>query len=407
MHRCSLFKHWCSSAEIDQSFGAYGPFLTQNLSGKNTFFILHWLSAHDSNAKRQAHRVIKEWVSTKKSTRVLMIAPRDEVENWLHPKDKQVLELALIPQLPFSYCMMHNNAPHFLHLLEPTSIVLFVNKESMQLDPIDWPAFKSDLTEWAHSLHIELSIPDWTNKLFLERAFPTHHPRASEEGHESGCVYQFLDPFALRRSEEKHMIECGVPANLARLLDRANRHDYALSTLGILPNQLRTILQESTESPEEVWLDVNRTMFWAGYDIWKKRKQLVSAFWKHIAPTEWNRKSKDSRKRNHKKANPPQCVDPFHFLPKTHDFTKQRQTKCPCSITQRPMHRTLVKDIRTFATKYPKITFPNIMLSYRQSRPSTCEMQGKSHNFFITRSDHVRAQHDRGKRKLSVFSSCK
>ena len=182
-----------------------------------------------------------------------------------------------------------------------------------------------------------------------------------------------------------------IPADLARLLDRANRHDYALSTLGILPNQLRTILRESSDKPEEVWLDVSRTMFWTGYDIWKKRKKLVSAFWKHIAPEEWNKKKKDSRKKKHR-TNTSQCVDPFHFLSKSYDYTKQRQTKCRCSITHRPVHRTSMRDIPKFSTKYP-------ILEYPYYRPSKSEVQRNSSSFFMTRSDHVRAQHDRGKRK--------
>ena len=123
----------------------------------------------------------------------------------------------------------------------------------MLSDPIDWPSLKNNLRDWADSLHIELSIPDWTDKLFLERAFPSHGPRAApSEAHASGCIYRFFDALAPRRNEEKHMIEGGVPADLARLLDRANRHERSLSILGILPNQLSTIMRHSVEKPDEV-----------------------------------------------------------------------------------------------------------------------------------------------------------
>ena len=74
-----------------------------------------------------------------------MVAKTDEVESWLHPKNTQFLELARVPHHALFVTL--NNIPPRLQSIGPMSIVLALNKESMVLDPIDWPRFKDDLLE--------------------------------------------------------------------------------------------------------------------------------------------------------------------------------------------------------------------------------------------------------------------
>ena len=316
--------------------------------------------------------------------------PRSDVEKWLLAKDKQVLELV---QLPLSGPFIQVPS---LDDQNPPSILLFINKESMQADPINWDSFKTSLSNWACTHHLKILIPDWTDKLFLERVSPSHKPRASSEGHESDCVYKFIDPFAKKKNETNHFIENGIPAHEATLINSANRHNYALSTLGILPNQIRTILRihMPPKESEEAWNDISKSLFWAGYNIWKKRKKLTSKFWNEIAPKEWNEQRHKKKKKKKKKVNPSQCLDPFHFLTKTNDFTKQKITKCPCSLIKRQSKNSKSRDIRTLLNRFPTIHFPNVHDTNSPRLSSSFQLKR-----FKTRVDEIRDQHDRGKRR--------
>jgi hypothetical protein len=102
----------------------------------------------------------------------------------------------------------------------------------------------------------------------------------------------------------------------------AFQHPWFLGVLGILPNQLRTLLKESGhDCREEALLDISRTLFFSGYNIWKKRQILNSKFWKEIAPE--NRKHKSSNRKKRKVdevASQSKCKNPFHFLARHSNF---------------------------------------------------------------------------------------
>ena len=98
----------------------------------------------------------------------------------------------------------------------------------------------------------------------------------------SVSMINFYDTFAPR---ERPLNVGSVPPRAASLITQMNRHPRFLSLLGILPNQLRTLLKETGyENREEALLDLSRTLFFAGFRIWNKRQQLASRFWKDIAP---------------------------------------------------------------------------------------------------------------------------
>ena len=62
-----------------------------------------------------------------------------------------------------------------------------------------------------------------------------------------------------------------------------NRHPTFLGVLGILPNQLRSLLKETGhENREEALLDLSHTLFLAGFRVWKKRQQLANNFWNEV-----------------------------------------------------------------------------------------------------------------------------
>ena len=158
----------------------------------------------------------------------------------------------------------------------------------------------------------EYVIPDWTDKLFQERESLTHESR-SRRCDVPSClgVYKFFDSRAVRRKEERYLIDRGIPAEIAMLIDRSNRHEKSLSMIGILPNQFRKILHASTVNPDAAWNDISKTLFWSGYLVWKKRKALYRDFWNNIAPEEWNPRRKGKKQKRYANSS---CWDPFHFL---------------------------------------------------------------------------------------------
>jgi len=222
--------------------------------------------------------------------------------------------------------------------------VIALNKESLILDPIDWPVLKNELLEWAQRYCPELTINDETDNLFRERALPAHRARVGPS-HPPKPVgpYRFFCQSNMKK-EEKHFIDCGIPAELARKIDRTNRHEQGLSLLGILPNQLRAMLRNSTESiaeAEKAWTDVSKTLFWQGYSIWSMRRKLNAAFWKNIAPADWKKYKSDPSKsgkvkqsgypsrRKRKQKSSPSCANPFHFLDNAEIIAKKSQLTVP------------------------------------------------------------------------------
>ena len=78
----------------------------------------------------------------------------------------------------------------------------------------------------------------------------------------------FYDAFA---SEAPATLN-SIPFRAAELIRNANRHPCFLGALGILPNQLRTLLKESGHvNREEALLDMSRTLFFAGFRVWTKK----------------------------------------------------------------------------------------------------------------------------------------
>jgi hypothetical protein len=263
----------------------------------------------------------------------------------------------------------------------------------MLLDPIDWNAFRHDFREWAEHNVPEHEIPDWTDKLFQERESLAHESRRKRREVPSHLnIYKFFDPRAVIRKEERYLIERGIPAELAVLIDRSNRHEKSLSMIGILPNQFRKILQCSTANPEAAWNDISKTLFWSGYLIWKKRKALYKDFWQNIAPEEWNTHRKGKKqKRNAYSSN---CHDPFHFLGKLKDLSKQRLTRCYCSKSQTVNIHSVTHDIRSYLG-------PSVIHVSAQNKigGSLQDLLSNNQNNFQTQQDKIRNQHNRGRKR--------
>ena len=278
------------------------------------------------------------------------------------------------------------------------SIVLVINKESMLLDPIEWSVVKRDLREWAKGNNLILEIPAVANKRFLERTPLSHLPRKGHEPTEVMSVYHFFVPEKRSREENvTEMLRMGIPLELAKLLEKINNHSSWLSTLGILPNQLRSLLKTTTDQYDEAFQDISNTLFWQGYQIWKERRKLVSEYWKNVAPKDWqpefkkNKKAKSKRKRTiTMQLEAKKCTEPFHFMNLHSDYSQQKPTPCVCSRVQtKPqIHRfhdigTFFRGLETQSTSL-RAPIPNI------TKP----------NNYLTRQDKIRGEHDRKKKQV-------
>ena len=118
-----------------------------------------------------------------------------------------------------------------------------------------------------------------------------------------------------------------ISAQSMYLLNKINNFD---SKLLILPNQLRKLAQShAMDHIDESLVLLSETLFWEGYEVWKKRKSLVSDYWRNIAPKEWTHKERKLKKGKRKMLT--NCKSPFHYCEKTRFLSTQRRSMCACS----------------------------------------------------------------------------
>jgi hypothetical protein len=260
--------------------------------------------------------------------------------------DRSSFELA---RMRSGFSVNYAEVSHIDQVVEncEVSLLLSINRESLLIDPINWDQLKRDLSGWANETKINLEIRQSTEKLFLERTMPTHSARTStKQESKNPSIYHFFDPQYPQATELEHLLQHGIPFEIAKKIDSVNNHSALLSLLGILPNKLRLLLKESNHTEyDRAFEDISKTLFWQGYSLWSKRKLLSSHFWKNIAPEEWKphkKEHKNAKKRSDAKI-ASLCTNPFHFLRKYTDLSKQRPTRCFCSRVQTssPVHRFL------------------------------------------------------------------
>jgi hypothetical protein len=289
------------------------------------------------------------------------------------------------------------------------SLILAANKESMAIDPINWEIFTDKLQTWAQNwAHGLLTIPRHTDALFRERTHFHHPPRALSNQPlnvflNSISPINFYDAFAKTSTPPLP----SIPLRAAELIRKANCHPNFLGVLGILPNQLRTLLKESGyEYREEALLDISRTLFFAGFRIWTKRQHLNSIFWKEIAPE--NRKiqvSKRKKQRTEFMTSQSKCMNPFHFLVRHSILSQQRVTKCPCRNVIKSAKVYKSHSITKFVYKFPRIQLiiPTNQLNFMARNDiNRKNLISSNQPNFITRTDIIRKQHDRGKKRKST-----
>jgi hypothetical protein len=355
----------------DAPFGAK-LWIDANMHQGSNVFLFH--GPDDRINTKGLLEVLAESLATKLPTRYVCLVPSQEK---LPPN---FLELAIIH--PGAPLFGFNGSEGCLSTC-PMSIILAANKESLQVDPINWEKFTSKLYQCLNDEFI--TIPTMTEALFRERITLQHSPRILSKQAEniilkSCSLINFYDAFA---PTDKSLNIDSIPPIAAKLINQMNRHSRFLSLLGVIPNQLRTLLKENDyENREEILLDLSRTLFFAGFRIWDQRRKMTSRFWKDIAPENRNmflvKSKKKSKKEKEDYIAASQCTNPFHFLKRYRNLSNKRRTKCPCSLP----HAMHVPNI-SISTFVPKLEIK-----------SSAELE-----FIPTRTDKIRAQHDRGKKR--------
>lgn len=389
MNFSPLFEDWTSINESDIPFGAKLWNTTSLHSGTNSFFF----QPPNSQIKIDGlMEILSETLQTSVPSRFVCLLPKAE------KLPSQFLELAIF----------NSSAPILtsgnLTLTPVTmSLILAMNKESMLVDPINWNLFKSRLIKlsgnWSPGL---LLIPQQTDALFNERSSLPHPPRAVSKHPinvllRSSSIINFFDAYAPRTPCRP----INLPPRAADLIRQMNRHPTFLGVLGILPNQFRTLLKETGHDfREEFLLDLSQTLFLAGFRVWKKRQQLASRYWNEVGQRQKKGNVKQKkRKRNNKeeKMTESKCQNPFHYLRRHSNFSKQRPTKCPCRNVLDFKSTYVNQPITKFTRKIPR----NIVFD---TDPRTESLKKKpdllsQDKLFMTRTDAIRKEHDRSKKR--------
>jgi len=109
-------------------------------------------------------------------------------------------------------------------------------------------------------LSCRLTFRERTFPTLHTRVFPSHSPSASA----SAGVFHFFEGLREKTNEVPHLLQAGLSNTNAKLIAEINKHKPELSALGILPNQLRTLLKGTTHA-EEALVNLRQTLFWKGF----------------------------------------------------------------------------------------------------------------------------------------------
>jgi hypothetical protein len=368
--KSTLIRDWLSHDPDDGNFAAETGPEEDVLPGRNSFIF-----------KPDGGPILDQFEAIMRShqpTRIICLAPTEEITSLAH-QHRQWLEIARfergIPLISVETSLSHVVSSSF-------SIGLFINRESLIFDSLNWAEFKEEIREWAASYGIALTVPMITDNLFKERALPTSRGRTVVFPSSSSGLFHFFDGRREKTNESQYLQQNGVPAHTAKLIAKINQHKPELSALGILPNQIRTLLKGSLDC-NEFMEDLSKTLFWYGYKIWKKRVQLVAQFLSN-APQEWKH-WKDNKE--------PSCDRPFHFYSRVGNLSMQKQTICHCSQIH-VNHATEIDsapDIRHF---FQQSCESRRIVPIEEVWPASALTRD-----FLTQEDLVRRDHDRDKRR--------
>ena len=152
---------WCSDTKENSLFGSSGNFEKFSLTGKNSLFVVN---EHEGLSTKLPK--IETSLTSDLPTRCFIIGPSSLFSNLLRRRD--VLELARVP-INFPFLTTQNLATCIIHAKHSISLILALNRESCQIDPIDWKAFKNEMLDWTTKKSLSLEFIDDTDRKFRER----------------------------------------------------------------------------------------------------------------------------------------------------------------------------------------------------------------------------------------------
>ena len=225
-----LFLNWTSEDPRDTRFGASTLSPQSDLSGTNGFFFIP-PSADQKLAGRVLDRMIVA-LDSKLPTRFVCLVPSSS-----QPPQRFIELVRFAPRAPLVTPWNPTT-----EIKTEMSLVLGANKESLLIDPITWTKFIHRLTVWAQESDLIVINSD-TDALFRERKTPEYPPRSISSWAPSVLsIYNFFDISSDKQQPTKSK---GLfPPIISNLIDKVNRHKSFLGVLGILPNQLRTLLKQ-------------------------------------------------------------------------------------------------------------------------------------------------------------------
>ena len=296
-HRHTLFPEWYSEFLEDSWFGSHGTSLEMSLQGSNTY--LNLLNSSESFINLMLSKVVAH-LASEPPTRTLVVGKREHLDKFIN--DVRIMKILDLK----------------LHGVD-VSLVLALNKASLVVDPIKWSLLISEIRGCGEMHQITVTFSESTDAMFRERQIPVHPPRSQQQENPSK-LFPFLcfgppsiQKFFTGPTASIHPI---VSSSDKALIRKINAFDPKLLILGILPNQLRTLAKaHSMNNVEESLTLLSETLFWEGYEIWKRRKTLVANFWKNIAPKDWSISKKEKKKTRRYKMKP-NCKNPFHTVRK-------------------------------------------------------------------------------------------
>jgi hypothetical protein len=151
------------------------------------------------------------------------------------------------------------------------SLFLGINKESLARDPICWKRLTASIRDWASTNCPEnsLVIPDCVNDLFAERMSSECKPRARQ------VARQFKRTSLFRFFNATEGDFCHpVGKEFEGVFSKINKWPRQLGFLGLLPSQFRSLIKTKTGDPMAAQ-HISKTIFWAGYRVWKSRCEIV------------------------------------------------------------------------------------------------------------------------------------
>lgn len=334
-----LFEEWWSNDTLDERFGAKIDFFKQPCVGRNVFINPPLVNTTEN--EKMVLKIIEKIkldLTHEAPTRFLLVIPRSLERNspYIKAQENNLLEIARLAGKSFSFTRPEDfqDSKGVTELFEgEISLFLCVNKESLSRDPIDWQCLVKKVKGWVskNGGPESLLIPEHTDNLFRERRPSGCSPRARARlflPKYDASLFRFFNG-----NEGDHMHPIG--SQFGGLYKKINKWPRSLGFLGLLPTPFRSLVKRIS-GDATAHKEISKTIFFAGYQVWKARRKLI-------------RETLKSTPLSFKKL---ECKNPFHYLERTANFSSARMTRCQCSLQF--VQQSKSQDLRRFFPSSPK-----------------------------------------------------